>query len=62
MEGGELEAAARLRRAGRRRQRGSGAGGVEAAARLCMGGRGGGCSAVLKGGEEAISRRDAFPV
>ena len=26
------------------------------------GGQGGGCSAVLKGGEEAVSRRDAFPV
>ena len=46
--GGE-EAAARLRRAGRRRQRG-------------YGGQGGGCSAVLKGREEALSRRDAFPV
>ena len=42
-EGGE-EAAARLRRAGRRRQRG-------------YGGRGVGCSAVLKGGEEAVTAK-----
>ena len=49
LEGGE-EAAARLLRVGRRRQRG-------------YGGRGVGCSAVLEGGEEAlviVSRRDAF--
>ena len=49
MESGE-EVAARLRRAGRRRQRG-------------YGGRGVGWSAVLEGGEEAlvtVSRRDAF--
>ena len=51
VESGE-EAAARLRRLGRRRQRG-------------YGGREVGCSAVLEGGEEAlvtVSRRDAFAV
>ena len=70
----ELEAAARLLRAG-----GGGSAtlesGEEAAARLWRagswrrqrgyGGRGVGCSAVLEGGEEAlvtVSRRDAFAV
>ena len=48
MDSGE-EAAARLRRVGRRRQRG-------------YGGRGVGCSAVLEGGEVTVSRRDAFAV
>ena len=57
---GELEAAPRLRRAGRRRQRGSGGRGGRR--QRGYGGRGGGCSGVLKDGEEAVSRRDAFPV
>ena len=65
IEGGE-EAAARLWRAVRRRQRqrGSGrrgVGGGSGSAALELG-RGVGRSAVLEGGEEAVSRRDAFAV
>ena len=65
IEGGE-EAAARLWRAVRRRQRqrgsgGRGVGGGSGSAALELG-RGVGRSAVLEGGEEAVSRRDAFAV
>ena len=50
LKGGEVEAAARLLRAERRRQKRG------------VGGRGVGRRAFLEGGEEAVSRRDAYAV